>query len=460
MTVFVNRILNLKKIKAIGFDMDYTIVRYQTENFERYAYESTLKLLHTNCHYPKEILDLKFQYDLVIQGLVIDRSRGNLLKLSRFGKVKSSKHGTKTIDYREQRKIYGNLNIDLAEPNFQSLDTHFSISNGVLYSQLVELKSQGLDLPEFGQIAIDIKAMLDLIHSDGSLKLEIRRNPEKYVIKDPDVVKLLENIKDSGKKLMVITNSEFPYSKFLMNYAINPFLKNHEDWTKLFDIVITLSRKPSFFEKKTNFLAIDPGTGLMTNWFEPVTSGIYQGGFATTLQNDLGLDGEEILYFGDHIYGDVVSLKKTCNWRTALVFEPLSEEIAGLKRGQVEQKQIDKLMNQKEELERQVNSLKKAKEKKPDESSKNKLQSELDSIYSNIDDINNQISDLINKYNSHFNPNWGQMMRAGAEESNFADQIEKYACIYMTKITDLLDHSTKSYFRPHRRTLPHERIIE
>ena len=48
----------------------------------------------------------------------------------------------------------------------------------------------------------------------------------------------------------------------------------------------------------------------MTNWFAPVTEGIYQGGFATTLQNDLNLKGEEILYFGDHIYGDVVSLKK------------------------------------------------------------------------------------------------------------------------------------------------------
>ena len=52
MSVFVNRILNLKKIKAIGFDMDYTIVRYKTENFERYAYESTLKLLHENVIIP------------------------------------------------------------------------------------------------------------------------------------------------------------------------------------------------------------------------------------------------------------------------------------------------------------------------------------------------------------------------------------------------------------------------
>ena len=38
MAVFVNRVLNLKKIKAIGFDMDYTLVEYQTENFEELVF--------------------------------------------------------------------------------------------------------------------------------------------------------------------------------------------------------------------------------------------------------------------------------------------------------------------------------------------------------------------------------------------------------------------------------------
>src|SRR3990167_4324399 len=31
-TVFVNRILNMKKIKWIGLDMDHTLIRYQTKN--------------------------------------------------------------------------------------------------------------------------------------------------------------------------------------------------------------------------------------------------------------------------------------------------------------------------------------------------------------------------------------------------------------------------------------------
>ena len=38
--VFVNRILNMKKIKLIGLDMDHTLIRYNSENFESLVYRS------------------------------------------------------------------------------------------------------------------------------------------------------------------------------------------------------------------------------------------------------------------------------------------------------------------------------------------------------------------------------------------------------------------------------------
>ena len=60
---------------------------------------------------------------------------------------------------------------------------------------------------------------------------------------------------------------------------------------------------------------------------------------------------------------------------------------------------------------------------------------------------------------SKFNPYWGELMRAGAEESRFADQLEKYSCIYMERVSDLLNVSSHHYFRPMKRLLPHELII-
>ena len=81
---------------------------------------------------------------------------------------------------------------------------------------------------------------------------------------------------------------------------------------------------------------------------------------------------------------------------------------------------------------------------------------ELNKVYAQIEKINTEISDLITVYRSHFNPYWGELMRAGQEESRMADQVEKYACIYMTRISDLFSHSPRTYFRPEKRILPHE----
>jgi HAD superfamily 5'-nucleotidase-like hydrolase len=442
----------MKKIKAIGFDMDYTIVRYNTEAFERFTHGALLKKLVVEKNYPEEILKLDFDFNRVIQGLVIDKKNGNLLKVSRFGKVKSSYHGLHPIDFKEQQKIYGNGVIDLSDIHIQSLDTNFSVSNGVLYSQLVEMKKKNNHFPDFETLADDIKEVLDICHSDGTLKNHVRKNVAEFIIQDPEVVTLLERYKRYGKKLLVITNSDFGYTKLLLDYTINPFLKDHKDWSELFDITITLSSKPRFFTTKTAFLKIDPATGLMSNAEGRITKGIYQGGFAGKLQKDLDLEGNEILYLGDHIYGDVVSIKKTFHWRTALVLDPLKEEIEALKNSAPIQIEIDKQMAVKETLEKKLNDIELRKHELGEEVSK----VELNTLFFEVDRINITISDLLEQHKKFFNPYWGEMMRAGLEESRFADQVEKYACIYMTKVADLITYSPRTYFRPFRRVLPHE----
>ncbi len=461
MSVFINRTINLKKIKAIGLDMDYTIVRYNTEAFEELTHKEVLQKLVEEKEYPAEITKLKFDFERSIQGLVIDKKRGHLLKISRYGKVKEAYHGLEPLNFKTQQNIYSNRIIDLALHQFQSLDTSFSISNGVLYSQLVQLKKEGLDIPDFYNLADDIKEMLDICHNDGTIKDQVREDLDRFIIKDKEIVHLLERYRDYGKKLMVITNSEYDYTKLLLDYAINPFLESHDDWTELFDITITLARKPAFFTNEASFLKIDLESGLMSNHFGKVSNGVYQGGSARQLQKDLDLDGEEILYLGDHIYGDVVSIKKTFNWRTALILDPLTEEIESINKSSTVQKKIDSLMDDKQELELEINAIEikkfeaRKKKKTPEEKVKS-YKEELNKVYAQIEKINTEISDLITVYRSHFNPYWGELMRAGQEESRMADQVEKYACIYMTRISDLFSHSPRTYFRPEKRILPHE----
>jgi hypothetical protein len=70
--------------------------------------------------------------------------------------------------------------------------------------------------------------------------------------------------------------------------------------------------------------------------------------------------------------------------------------------------------------------------------------------------VDKKIGKLIRAHSQHFNPYWGEIMRSGVEPSRLAGQIEKYACIYMAKISDFMEFSPRSYFRPKKKKLPHE----
>jgi HAD superfamily 5'-nucleotidase-like hydrolase len=442
----------MRQIKAIGLDMDHTIVRYKNREYEKFVFNATIQKLIEHKGYPQDISSLTFDYDRVIQGLVIDKNRGNLLKLSRFGKVKKCYHGTELIPFGQQQKIYSNRVIDLNDPMVQSLDTAFAISNGVLYGQLIDFKEKGGDLPSYDKLADDTKEMLDLAHRTGTIKEEVRQNLSKYIVQEPELVTCMERYKRYGKKLLIITNSDFDYTKLLLDYTINPYLKEHKSWKELFDITITFSMKPRFFNEKAVFLKIDPATGLMSNTNEPITNGIFQGGNATKLQEDLELDGNEILYLGDHIYGDVVATKKICNWRTAMVLEPLGEEITALAKTREQHKAIALNMAKKEQLEQGLNELYAREHELGEDIDKDRVHA----MFEDIEKINQDISSDIVEIEKYFNPYWGELMRAGQEEGRFADQVEKYACIYMVKIADLFSCSPRTYFRPKKRIMPHD----
>jgi HAD superfamily 5'-nucleotidase-like hydrolase len=457
MGIHVNRTLNMKQIAAIGLDMDYTLVRYDSEAFEAMTYKEIKKKLCEVKAYPKQVADLKFQFNLAIRGLVIDKPHGNVLKLSTYSKVKQAYHGLSEMDFKTQQKIYQGLTIDLNDSNrFAIVDTTFSIAYCVLYMQIIELKKNNpeLGLPDFKTIEENLIEALDVSHRDGSLKNEVKKNVKKYIVQDENTVLALERFKKHGKKLWVITNSDYEYSKLLLDYAINPFLKDHKSWHGLFNIVVTAASKPKFFTDKLPLLHVDPETGLMRNHHGLIQDGIYQGGCAQTIQKSSGLSGEQILYLGDHIYGDVLQIKKTCNWRTALVIDELIHETEALKKSASLNIEINDLMKQKVDLEHKLDELfdkEIEKGKKPD---KAKIQDH----FHKIEKVDKKIAKLIKSHIQNFNSYWGETMRAGVEPSRLAGQIEKYACIYMAKVSDFIEHSPRTYFRPKKKTLPHESV--
>lgn len=454
MSIYVNRILNLRRIKAIGFDMDYTLVRYNSKAFEQLTYEEVVRKLVKTKKYPRSISKLKFKFDKAIRGLVVDKANGNLLKLNMHGKIKLCYHGLKLVRHNDTIDIYRGMIIDLNESIYSSIDTTFSIAFAVLYAQLVELKdnTKGIKLPSYEKMADDVLEMVDVSHRDGSLKTIIRENLKKYIVKDANTVKSLERMRKYGKKLWVITNSDFHYTKALLDYTITPYLKKGETWADLFDIVVTSAQKPRFFTEATPFQEVELETGKLKDTVGPFQKGIFQGGCATAIQNDNKLDGEEILYLGDHIYGDILKLKKACNWRTALVIDELEHETLAIKKAGPISKEIDKLMKKKTALERKIDQFY-IKEMDAKKKPNRKL---LDKPFKQIEDIDRQLSKLIQTYQKLFNPRWGEVMRAGQDPSYFSSQVDRYACIYMSKVSDMVNYSPRSYFRPRKRQMAHD----
>ena len=95
-----------------------------------------------------------------------------------------------------------------------------------MYAQLVDLLDQR-KLP--GVLGYDglykkVRHTLDTAHMEGRLKAEILADPERFVVLDPETALALLDQKHAGKRLMLITNSEWSYTVAMMGYAFDRFL--------------------------------------------------------------------------------------------------------------------------------------------------------------------------------------------------------------------------------------------
>lgn len=163
--------------------------------------------------YPKILYDLKFDHTYMTRGLVIDKARGNMLKVDRHQYVKLATHGFQEISRDERMSTYnvvGQLH-EFDEPKYALIDTLFSLAEAYLFMQLVEIADEnpGL-LPEgkrYDDLYRDVRAGVDLAHRDGTIKRQVAKDPSLYIHEDPGVVAVLDALRQSGKKIFLATNS-------------------------------------------------------------------------------------------------------------------------------------------------------------------------------------------------------------------------------------------------------------
>ncbi|KAF1893402.1 hypothetical protein Lal_00001872 [Lupinus albus] len=274
--IFCNRSLNMKNIVAVGFDMDYTLAQYMPETFESLAYQGTIKKLVYDLGYPRELLNWTFDWKYMVRGLVVDKKRGNILKMDRHKYVKVAYHGFKELSKEDKVGTYGNTLVrdSFDEPDYALIDTLFSLAEAYLFAQLVDFKDgspgkiqEGVD---YARMYKDVRAAVDLCHRDGTLKQMVAKDPKRYINEDTTIVPMFEMLRESGRATFLVTNSLWDYTNIVMNFLCQSNMAdgtNNFDWLQYFDVVITGSAKPGFFheENRANLFQVVPETGMLLN---------------------------------------------------------------------------------------------------------------------------------------------------------------------------------------------------
>jgi hypothetical protein len=71
-------------------------------------------------------------------------------------------------------------------------------------------------------------------------------------------------------------------------------------------------------------------------------------------------------------------------------------------------------------------------------------------------EMDEKIGPLAKAASEQSNPHWGFLMRAGNDKSHLARQVERYADIYTSRVSNLLYATPYVYLRSPRGSLPHD----
>ncbi len=473
--IFCTRSLDMSTIKCIGYDMDYTLVPYKVEVWEGRAY-----------HYCKEHLrskgfpvsGLEFTPELVCRGIIIDKEKGNLVKADRFGYVRRAMHGTRRLDADEILREYRGLTIDLRSERWTFTNTLFSVSECCLYAQLVERLDSGELLDKsrppfdarrcstYAQLFDAVSHALFKAHVTSTLKEEVMSEPERFISPDPVNAAVLLEQRGAGKKLALITNSDWTYTQTLMRTCYDPFLPDGMSWTDVFDLVVVSACKPEFFAtERRPVYEIATDEGLFREHFRFEQGRRFAGGNAAMLEKAFKLEGEDILYIGDHLFSDVNVAKRGLSWRTALIMQELESEIDGLAKGKRATLELDSLLASHEKHTSLLSRLQSEftlraagghrSSDGPATRDSVALLADIGALEDAVAALDRTIAPLVAADGDHVNRHWGYMSRAGhLDKSHLMRQVEKYADIYTSRVSNFLP-VRRSLSPPPKRGTPH-----
>ncbi|KAF8781648.1 5'-nucleotidase domain-containing protein 1-like isoform X1 [Argiope bruennichi] len=340
----------LENYNCIGFDLDHTLCRYKLKPLFQLIYKSLTSFLIEKYEYPKSLAELS-ETDLSFaqKGIVLDKRRGNFLKLDGLYRIVKASHGTRLMSPEEIIQTYGPSRIweeskgiphklvesrALEEP-FYVFKDYFVTPGAVICAKVVDIldEREGKRLEEYdfwNQYIEGIFYMYErsnFRNNSGRFFPELIKNPDSYLQPCPESVKKwLENI-CQNKVTFLLTSANYDSAEFVAKQCLGG------DWQKYFDIVITFAKKPGFFWKKKPFCLVDGNNEIGDIKPKDMKSHlVYSQGNFKELQEVCAIlsktECPKTLYFGDSLIEDVYAASEVAGCDTvAIVEEMLAEGI-------------------------------------------------------------------------------------------------------------------------------------
>ncbi len=475
--IFCNRNLRMSGIAWVGFDMDYTLAVYNQKEMDELSIQATIEKLLAR-GYPDLVRSMPYSTAFPVRGLLIDKRFGHILKMNRYKFVTKGYHGLRELAKDELRQLYHSKKIRPATPRYHWIDTLYALSEAAVYAALVEaMERRGLHI-DYAKAFTDIRESIDEAHRDGTILETVSANFPRFVDKDHALAPTLHKLRSSGKKLFVLTNSRWSYTEKMMSYLLDGEMSEYPHWRNYFDIAIVAATKPAFFQEQRPLMEHDsegPPGRLRPAVFPLERGKIYEGGNLHDLERALGVSGDEVLYVGDHIYGDILRSKKESAWRTAMIIQELEGEVLAhdscrddFARSEQLEDTHDRLEDELrfyqaryKELSRRIehagtNGQTNGASVVDSEAQRARIKRAIDRVRGRLRGADAELQAIERRIDQRFHPFWGSLLKEENEESSFGAQVEEYACLYTSRVSNFLLYSPQQYFRSPRDEMAHE----
>ncbi|CAH8445435.1 unnamed protein product [Heterobilharzia americana] len=427
--IFVNNEVKLGKVQVYELD--------------KFIFNESRNFLVEQMKYPEEILDFEYA-EFARRGLHFDVKRGLLMKVDAFHHIQldTVHRGFTLLSFDEILHVYrgSHLASDILKQKITPSDTvmlqlmdFFRLPEvNLLCSIIAFFDRRGINYKPI-YVYQDVSVSVARLHKSGLLGQTVMSDPEKYIVREPQLRTFLCRLVENNKKLFVVSNSSAAYIDRGLKFLIG------EDWQELFDVIISRANKPTFFKSQLGQFRRTDTSGTFKHW-EAVRAfqrgHMYEGGCLEQMIKLTGWSSTSILYFGDHVYADLADVASTYGWMTGAVIPELEQELIAANDSDFKMKLkrlriLEKLIQENQHV----------------HSSKAKLLLEAW-----LDERNalRRVSKFV------FNPQFGSIFRSFHNPSYFSQRLGQYATLYTSRVTNLLQFPLDHAFFPKRTALPHE----